>query len=157
LLTAPQAPGYVLAVLADGNNSAIGADQVLLTGKHLFDEFRVGDAPSLPRLQELLRNIAQEAHDVIKMNPISATTEPQSVLALMVLTPLGQAVWAHVGDARVYRFAGETCAMRSNDGAYVDHLVTVDKVPLDAASKHRSSRLLNNVHWATASSRRSSR
>jgi serine/threonine protein phosphatase PrpC len=145
LLTAPQAPGYVLAVLADGNNSAIGADQVLLTGKHLFDEFRVGDTPSLPRLQELLRNIAQEAHDVIKMNPISATTEPQSTLALMVLTPLGQAVWAHVGDARVYRFAGETCAMRSNDGAYVDHLVTVDKLPHEAASKHRGSRLLNNT------------
>jgi hypothetical protein len=45
---------------------------VLLTSKHLFDEFRVGDAANLPRLQELLRNIAQEVHQVITMNPLAA-------------------------------------------------------------------------------------
>jgi serine/threonine protein phosphatase PrpC len=145
LLTSAQAPGYVMAVLADGNHSPIGSDQVLLTGKHLFDEFRVGDTPSLPRLQELLRAIALEAHQVIKMNPIAATTEPQSTVALLILTPAGQVVWAHVGDARVYRFAGETCAMRSNDGAYIEHLVEHDKLPLDAARKHRNSKLLSNV------------
>jgi serine/threonine protein phosphatase PrpC len=145
LFTAAQAPGYVLAVLADGNTSAIGADQVLLTSKHLFDDFRAGDSTGLPRLQELLRAIALEAHDVIKMNPIAANTEPQSALALLILTPQGQAVWAHVGDARVYRFAGETCAARSNDDAYVQHLVTEDRLPLEAAKKHRSSRLLSNT------------
>jgi serine/threonine protein phosphatase PrpC len=145
LFTAAQAPGYVLAVLADGNDNAIGSEQVLLTSKHLFDEFRVGDTVSLPRLQELLRAIALEAHEVIKMNPIAATAEPQSALALLILTPRGQAVWAHVGDARVYRFSGETCAMRTNDGAYVEHLVNTDKLPLEAAKKHRSSRLLSNA------------
>ncbi|MES2162812.1 MAG: protein phosphatase 2C domain-containing protein [Pseudomonadota bacterium] len=145
LYTAAQAPGYVMAVLADGNTSAIGSDQVLLTSKHLFDEMRVGDTPSIPRLQELMRNIAEEAHQVIKMNPIAKTAEPQSALALMVLTPAGQAVWAHVGDARVYRFEGETCAMRSNDGAYIEHLVQQDKLPLEAAKRHRSSKLLNNA------------
>ena len=145
LFTSAQAPGYVMAVLADGNHSPIGSDQVLLTSKHLFDDFRVGDTPSLPRLQELLRSIALEAHQVVKMNPIAATTEPQSALALLILTPAGQVVWAHVGDARVYRFAGETCAMRSNDGAYIEHLVGHDKLPLDAARKHRNSKLLNNV------------
>ena len=145
LYTAAQAPGYVMAVLADGNTSAIGSDQVLLTSKHLFDEMRVGDTPSIPRLQEMLRAIAEEAHQVIKMNPIAQTAEPQSALALMVLTPAGQAVWAHVGDARVYRFEGETCAMRSNDGAYIEHLVQQDKLPLEAAKRHRSSKLLNNA------------
>lgn len=145
LYTAAQAPGYVMAVLADGGTSAIGPDQVLLTSKHLFDELRVGDTPSIPRLQELLRAIAAEAHQVIKMNPVAKTAEPQSALALMVLTPAGQAVWAHVGDARVYRFAGETCAMRSNDGAYIEHLVREDKLPLEAARKHRNSKLLSNV------------
>ena len=145
LYTAAQAPGYVMAVLADGNHSAIGSDQALLTAKHLFDELRVGDTPSIPRLQDLMRAIAEEAHQVIKMNPIAKTVEPQSALAAMVLTPAGQVVWAHVGDARVYRFAGETCAMRSNDGAYVEHLVREDKLPLDAARKHRSSKLLNNA------------
>src|SRR5476649_993553 len=101
LLTASSAPGYVMAVLADGvSGGAIASDQVLLTSKHLFDEYRVGDTPSLPRLQELLRNIVLEAHQIIKMSPISATSEPQSTLVALILTPAGQAVWAHVGDSR---------------------------------------------------------
>ncbi|SHM34290.1 Serine/threonine protein phosphatase PrpC [Duganella sacchari] len=145
LYTAAQAPGYVMAVLADGNHSPIAADQALLTSKHLFDEFRVGNSANLPRLQELLRSIALEVHQVIKMNPIAAVAEPQSALALLVLTPQAQAVWAHVGDARIYRFAGETCAMRTNDSAYLEHLVNVEQLPADAAKKHRSSRLLHNV------------
>jgi serine/threonine protein phosphatase PrpC len=145
LFTAARAPGYVLAVLADGNNSPLAPDQALLTSKHLFDEFRIGDAPSLPRLEELLRNIAQEAHAVIKMNPIAAVAEPQSALALLVLTPQAQLVWAHVGDARIYYFRGENCMMRTSDSDYVDHLINHDKLPPEAAKKHRSSRLLNNA------------
>lgn len=145
LYTAAQAPGYVMAVLGDGGNGNIGSDQVLLTAKHLFDEFRPGDTPSLPRLQELARNIALEAHQIIKMNPIAATQEPHSTLVVLILTPAHQAVWAHVGDSRLYRFAGEACVVRSNDAAYVDFLVTNDKLPLEAARKHRNSKLLSNV------------
>ena len=145
LFTSPNAPGYVLAVLADGNHSPVGSDQALLTSRHMFDDFRVGDVPSLPRLKELLGAIALEAHQVIKMNPIAASAEPHSALVLLVLTPAAQAVWAHVGETRVYRFSGETCAARSNDSAYIEHLVRNDKVPLEAAKKHRSSRLLGNV------------
>jgi serine/threonine protein phosphatase PrpC len=145
LYTAAQAPGYVMAVLGDGNNSSLGSDQLLLTAKHLFDEFRPGDAPSLPRLHELLRTIAQEAHQVIKMNPIAAQQEPQSTLVVLILTPAHQAVWAHVGDSRLYRFSGETTALRTGDAAYVEHLVANDKLPLEAARKHRNSKLLSNV------------
>lgn len=150
LYTAAKAPGYVMAVLADGiNGGAIASDQVLHTSKHLFDEFRVGDSPRLPRLAELLRNIAREAHDIIKMNPIAATSEPQSTMVILILTPLGQAIWAHVGDSRLYRFASGNCVLRSSDSAYVDHLVTVDKLPLDAAKRHRNSKLLSNVLGST--------
>jgi len=145
LFTSPNAPGYVLAVLADGNQSPIGSDQALLTSRHMFDEFRVGDVPSIPRLKELLGAIVMEAHHVIKMNPIAASADPHSALALLVLTPAGQAVWAHAGETRVYRFNGETCMARSDDSAYIEHLVQDDKVPLEVASKHRSSRLLRNV------------
>lgn len=145
LYTAAQAPGYVLAVLADGNHSPLAPDQVLLTAKHLFDEFRVGDSANLPRLEQLLRAIVLEAHEMIKMNPLSAAAAPQGALALLVLTPQAQAVWAHVGDARIYRFSGETCAMRTNDRAYVEHLVRDDGLSPDAAARHRGSRLLNNA------------
>src|SRR5471032_1426483 len=146
LYTAAKAPGYVMAVLADGiNGGAIASEQVLHTSKHLFDEFRVGDAPSLPRLAELLRSIAREAHDIIQMNPIAATSEPQSTMVILILTPLGQAIWAHVGDTRLYRFFNGICALRSNDADYIEHLVNTDKLPLEAAKKHRNSKLLSNT------------
>lgn len=146
LYTAPQAPGYVLAVLADGvSGSAIAPDQVLLTSKHLFDAFRASATTSLDRVEQLLRAMALEAHEVIQMNPIAASSEPQCTLVLLVLTPQRQAVWAHVGDSRLYRFAGASCVTRCNDAAYVDHLVSTDKIPLEAAKKHRASKLLSNV------------
>ncbi|KQW97204.1 serine/threonine protein phosphatase [Massilia sp. Root418] len=146
LYTAPRAPGYVMAVLADGMASGSTApEQVLHTSKQLFDEYRAGDTVNLGRLQELLRSIALETHEVLAMNPLGAAGEPQSTLVLLVLTPQGQAVWASVGDSRLYRMAGTQCAERSGDAAYVEHLVNVDKLPLEAARKHRSARLLANV------------
>ncbi|CAN7191888.1 serine/threonine-protein phosphatase [Pseudoduganella sp. LjRoot289] len=146
LYTAAKAPGYVMAVLADGMGSGSAApEQVLHTSKQLFDDYRAGETASLARLQELLRGIAQETHDVLAMNPLGASGEPQSTLVLLVLTPQGQAVWACVGDSRLYRFANTQCAARSGDADYVEHLVNVDKLPPEAAKKHRSSRLLANV------------
>jgi serine/threonine protein phosphatase PrpC len=146
LYTAARAQGYVMAVLADSvSGGAVAAEQVLHTSKHLFDAYRPGDAPSVPRLKDLLRSIAQETHEILVMSPQVASREPQSTLLLLILTPQGQAVWAHVGDSRLYRFAGGQCALRSNDADYVDYLVQVDKLPEDAAKKHRSSRLLANV------------
>lgn len=145
LLTAAGAPGYVLAVLADGDASAAGADQVLLTSRHLFDAFRVADTANLPRLRQLLRDIVLEAHQVIKMNPLCAVAEPHSALALLVLTPQAQAVWAHVGDVRLYRFSGASCALRTSDADYLAHLTQHDQLPPAAAARHRASRLLHNV------------
>lgn len=146
LFTSARGPGYVLAVLADGGErNALGADQALLTAKQLFDEYKPGDMPSLERIGTLLREIVRETHDVLLMNPLSADAEARSTLVLLVLTPQRQAAWATVGDSRLYRFANGACAERSSDAAYVEHLVTIDKLPLDAARKHRGSRLLANV------------
>lgn len=145
LFTAPAAPGYALAVVADGGTSGIGPDQLLHTAKQLFDDFRIGDAPSVERVARLLRDIAQETHDMLLMNPLSADRGAQAAMALLMLTPARQAIWATVGDTRLYRFAAGTCAARTSDAPYVDHLVNVDGLPAEAARKHRSSRLLHNV------------
>lgn len=145
LFTSSKAPGYVLAVLADGGDSALGAEQVLHTSKHLFDDYRAGDTASLPRLSELLRNIAQETHEILLINPLGAESEPQSTMQLLVLTPQRQAVWAHVGDSRLYRFSNGQCIGRSTDAAYIEHLVQADRLPLEAARRHRSARLLANL------------
>jgi len=143
LFTAAKAPGYVMAVLGDG----LASDQLLHTSKQLFDDYRAsaGDPPNLARLADLLRSIAQETHDVIVMNPVGAAAEPTSTLVVLVLTPMCQAIWAHVGESRLYRFSNKQCAERSSDTEYVDYLVNVDKLPPEPARKHRTTKLLSNV------------
>jgi serine/threonine protein phosphatase PrpC len=49
-----------------------------------------------------------------------------------------------VGDSRLYRFSDGKCLDRSNDAAYIEHLVA-DRLPLEAARNHRRSKLLLNL------------
>lgn len=146
LFTGARAPGYVLAVLADGlAGGATASEQVLHTAKQLFDEFKPGDAPSIERLSNLLCEIVHETHLVIKMNGVATQTEPHCTFAGLIITPAGQAVWAHVGDSRIYRFQKGECKMRTSDTSYIDHLMDTDKLPLESARNHRHSKLLVNV------------
>jgi serine/threonine protein phosphatase PrpC len=146
LYSGARAPGYVLAVLADGlAGGATASEQVLHTSKQLFDEFKPGDAPSIARLSELLREIVHETHLVIKMNGVATQTEPHCSFAGLIITPAGQAVWAHVGDSRIYRFAQGECKMRTSDAGYIDHLVATDRLPAESARNHRHSKLLVNA------------
>lgn len=146
LFNGARAPGYVLAVLADGlAGGAIASEQALHTAKHVFDLFKPGDHPSVERLAGLLREIVQETHLVIKMNGVATGTEPHCTFVGLILTPHGQAVWAHVGDSRLYRFAGGQCQARTSDAGYIEHLVSSTKLPFEAAKGHRQSTLLQNV------------
>ena len=145
LMSGARAPGYVLAVLSDGLAGAAGSEQVLHTAKQLFDDFKPGDHPPIERLEQLLRDIVQETHLVIKMNAVAAQADAHASFVGLVLTPHGEAVWAHVGDSRLYRFQDAKCMVRTNDAAYVDHLVSSDRLPPEAARNHRKSKLLLNV------------
>ena len=146
LFTGARAPGYVLAVLADGIvGGATASEQVLHTAKQLFDEFKPGDHPSVERLGQVLRDIVHETHMIIKMNEFTTKAESHATFVGLIITPAGQAVWAHVGDSRLYRFAAGQCVVRTNDAEYIDHLVATDKLPLEAARNHRHSKLLLNV------------
>ena len=145
LLTGARAPGYVLAVLADGVNGATAADQVLHTAKLIFDEFKPGDGANPERLAQLLRDIVHETHLVIKINAVTAGEEAHASFVGLVLSPHGEAVWAHVGDSRLYRFEQGEPKLRTSDEAYIEHLVSTDKLPLEAARNHRRSKLLLNL------------
>jgi serine/threonine protein phosphatase PrpC len=144
LFTGARAPGYVLAVLSDGVAGSAASEQVLHTAKQVFDEFKPGDRPSIERLSQLLRDIVHECHLVINMNSVTAKAEAHASFVGLVLTPHGEAVWAHVGDSRLYRFSNGTCMARTNDAAYVDQLVGTG-LPLEAAKNHRKSKLLLNL------------
>lgn len=144
LFTGARAPGYMMAVLADGIAGAAASEQVLHTAKQLFDEFKPGDNPGIDRLAGLLREIVHETHMVIKMNGVTTQTEPHSTFVGLIITPSGLAVWAHVGDSRLYRFANGQCEHRTSDLPYIEHLVGTG-LPLEAARNHRHSKLLVNV------------
>ena len=145
LMTGARAPGHVLAVLSDGIAGSVGSEQVLHTAKHVFDEFKPGDRASVERLQDLLRDIVHETHIVTNMNAVTTQTQAHASFVGLVLTPHGDAVWAHVGDSRLYYFHGSECLARTSDATYVEHLVSSDRLPLDAAKNHRKSKLLLNV------------
>lgn len=145
LMTGARAPGYMLAVLSDGIAGAAGSEQALHTAKQMFDEFKPGDRASVERLQQLLRDIVQETHTVIKMNAVAAQSAAHATFVGLILTPHGEAVWAHVGDSRLYFFHDGKCETRSGDAAYVEHLTSSDRLPPEAARNHRKSKLLLNV------------
>jgi serine/threonine protein phosphatase PrpC len=144
LFTGARAPGYVLAVLSDGVAGPAAADQVLHTAKHLFDAFKPADQPGTARVEQLLRDIVHETHLVIQMNAVAAQSEAHASFVALVLTPHGEAVWAHVGDSRLYRFEGDRCLARTGDAAYVEHLVG-DRLAPEAARNHRRSKMLLNL------------
>jgi serine/threonine protein phosphatase PrpC len=144
LFTGARAPGYVMAVLSDGVAAPAGAEQVLHTAKHLFDEFKPAEQPGTARVEQLLRDIVHETHLIIQMNAVAAQAEAHASFVALVLTPHGEAVWAHVGDSRLYRFEGERCVARTSDAAYIEHLVA-DRLAPEAARNHRRSALLGNL------------
>ena len=144
LFTGARAPGYVLAVLSDGVASPAGADQVLHTARQVFDEFKPGDRPGIERLAQLLHEMISETHTVIKMNAVATQAEIHASFVGLVISPHGEAVWAHVGDSRLYRFENGQCTERTSDAAYIEHLMA-DRLPLESARNHRRSKLLLNV------------
>jgi len=144
LMTSPRAPGYVLAILSDGLNSAAGAEQVLHTAKQVFDQYKGSDQADLPRMEQLLRDIVHEAHMVMCMNAVATKTDAHASFVGLVMSPHGEAAWAHVGDTRLYRFASGACLDRTGDAEYIAHLVA-DRLPVEAARNHRHSKLLINL------------
>ncbi|WP_338847941.1 protein phosphatase 2C domain-containing protein [Massilia sp. W12] len=151
LFTSATAPGYLLAVLADGMSGHAGgklaADQALLTARSLFEAWN----PERVKIRELLESMVDEAHTMIKLNRISlrpegeSQSEPHSTFVVLLVTPQGQAYWLHIGDSRIYCFHGKQCTERSNDEAYIEALCADGRISREAAKNHRRSALLMNA------------
>lgn len=145
LFAAPKAPGYMMAILADGmgglTGGALAAEQVIRTAKQVFEQF----SPLTDDVESMLKTIAHEVHTVIKLSGISSEKQPHSTMVALVLTPEKTAIWAHVGDSRLYRFDGPNFAERTIDHSYVEKLVSESKLTREEAKNHRLSNLLVNV------------
>jgi serine/threonine protein phosphatase PrpC len=115
LLAAPKAPGYMMAVLADGMGGAgggsIAAEQAVRTAQQVFARF----SPLTDDVESMLREIASEIHTVIQLTSMASEIRPQTTLALLVLTPERTAIWGHAGDSRICRFSGPNLAERTID------------------------------------------
>jgi serine/threonine protein phosphatase PrpC len=132
----------LLAVLADGMGGKSGgrkaADQVMLTARQLFDRY----VPSKDEAADTLRQLATEAHLMIKLTAITAEEEPHSTIAAFLLGPGLSCVVAHAGDSRVYHFRGTELVKRSIDHSYVQRLIDEGKIGEDEANSHPQSNLL---------------
>ncbi len=145
LFGAAKAPGFMMAVLADGmggrTGGAIAADQVIRTAHQLFDEF----SPLNDNIDTMLHTIALEAHTIIKLSGLTAEKEPHSTFVALILTPSGTAHWAHAGDSRLYRYHGQAFAERTVDHSYVEHLIGKGQIKREEVVHHRLSNILVNV------------
>jgi PPM family protein phosphatase len=117
ILTSPARPGMVLALVADGmggrSGGRLASDQVLTTARNLFQE--QPDAAMTPR--DILRQIAAEAHQVIRLTAIASEKEPHSTLVAVILQS-ESAVWIHAGDSRLYHFRDGKLAHKTIDHSY---------------------------------------
>ena len=111
--------GCRLLVLADGmgghSGGALAAEAVTETARALF----AAGHQRCPA--DLLGEIVQVAHE--RMNAIGREQGllPHSTCVLLHLT-VSRAVWAHVGDSRLYRFRNGRLAMRTLDHSVVELL-----------------------------------
>lgn len=145
LFTAPRAPGYVMAVVADGmgglSGGALAAEQVISTAKQAFELF----SPQTDTVESMLETIGRDAHTIIKLTAISTEKKPHSTMVILVITPERRAVWAHIGDSRLYRFDGPNCAARTIDHSYVENLVKSGALSREQAQNHRLANVLVNA------------
>jgi PPM family protein phosphatase len=134
--------GSILAMVADGMGGKSGgrkaADQVLLTGRQIFERF----APMQDDAAELLRQLVLESHLMIKLTAITAEEEPHSTVAAFCVSPTLACDVVHAGDSRVYHFRGPEMERRTVDHSFVQRLIDEGKITEEAANTHPQSNLL---------------
>jgi len=142
LVSHSRVPGCVLAVVADGMGGRSGgrkaSDQVMLTAQQLFDRY----SPDNDDAGNLLKQVVQEAHLVIKLTAISAEQEPHSTIAAFLINPSGDCHWIHAGDSRIYHFHRGKLVRRTLDHSYVQTLVDRGELTEEEANVHPQSNIL---------------
>jgi PPM family protein phosphatase len=142
LLTHPRVPGCLLGVVADGMGGRSGgrkaSDQVMLSARQLFERY----SPDSDRPAELLQQLLNEAHLVIKLTAAASEEEPHSTLAAFLLSPDGACDWIHSGDSRIYHFQRGKPVFRTRDHSLVQQMVDRGEISAEEALNHPSSNVL---------------
>ena len=134
--------GCALAIVADGMGGKSGgrkaADQVLMTGRQIFERF----VPQADEPAALLRQLVTESHLMINLTAITSEEEPHSTVAAYLVQPDLSGDVIHAGDSRVYHFRGPDLMRRTSDHSYVQRLIDEGKLSEEAANSHPQSNLL---------------
>jgi PPM family protein phosphatase len=142
VLVHPRINGALLCVVADGMGGKSGgrkaADQVLLTARQIYERY----VPSADDAGEMLRQLVQESHLMIKLTAITAEEEPHSTVAAFIVGPNLDCDVVHAGDSRVYHFRGAEMMKRTIDHSFVQRLIDEGKISEEAANTHPQSNLL---------------
>lgn len=142
VITHARVNGCTLAIVADGMGGKSGgrkaADQVLLTGRQVFERY----VPDQDDASELLRQLVMEAHLMIKLTAITAEEEPHSTIAAFLVNPSLESWVVHAGDSRVYHFRGAEMQRRTTDHSFVQRLIDEGKLTEEQANTHPQSNLL---------------
>jgi serine/threonine protein phosphatase PrpC len=138
----PRAAGSVLAVVADGMGGKSGgrkaADQVLLTGRQIYERY----VPAQDDTAEMLRQLVLESHLMIKLTAITSEEEPHATVAAFCLTPALACDVVHAGDSRVYHYRGAEMMRRTIDHSFVQRLIDEGRITQEQANTHPQSNLL---------------
>ena len=142
IIAHPKVTGAVLALVADGMGGKSGgrkaADQVLLTGRQIFERY----VPAQDDTAEMLRQLVLESHLMIKLTAITSEEEPHSTLASFLIEPDLNCLTIHAGDSRLYHFRGADMLSRSTDHSFVQRLVDEGQINAEEANNHPQSNLL---------------
>ena len=138
----PRAQGCLMAVVADGMGGRSGgrkaSDQVLMTARQLFSKY----SPDTDSPSQLLKQLVEDAHTVIKLTAVSAEQEPHSTVAAFIMNPRGECTWIHVGDSRIYQFRNGRLVKRTRDHSYVQALVDRGEITEDEVEDHPQANIL---------------
>lgn len=126
-----ESEGLVLHVLADGlGGHARGDEAARLTVERCVSGFR--DRPSME--PGALEALVQEAHRALVLAsgsgpgpPSSRATELRSTVVLLALDGV-RALWAHVGDSRLYHFRGGRIRDRTRDHSVPEMLLRAGEI-----------------------------
>jgi PPM family protein phosphatase len=136
IVTSERNPGTLLAVVADGMGGRTGgrlaSDQVISTATNLFQELSERDTT----LNDLLRQIASEAHTVIRLTALSSEKEPHSTIAALVVKR-DLAIWGHAGDTRLYWCRAGRVVRRTADHTVASQLTAEGRhAEAEVAAQH---------------------
>lgn len=142
IIVHPKATGAVLGVVADGMGGKSGgrkaADQVLLTARQIYERY----VPAEDDAADMLRQLVQESHLMIKLTAITSEEEPHSTVAAFAIGPNLACDVVHAGDSRIYHFRGADLVQRTIDHSFVQRLIDEGKLTEETANTHPQSNLL---------------